>query len=139
MTTRIVRGLIALMLVLPFLSGCARPESAWTLVGTWTNTSYVHPADMAQVIVYGADGTVEAYASAGDAEALATGTYTIERAWIEPEIHWFEVHAVVGSTEYYELDRLTDGGDTYESTWTSTAYPTQMDPAAASYTIRYRE
>jgi hypothetical protein len=139
MIDRRVPGLLVPALLLSVLSGCARPESSWTLVGTWANSSYLPPLDMAEVVVYGADGTVEAYASAGDTAPLATGTYTVERTWVETGAHWFEVHAVVGSAEYYELDKLTAGGDTYESAWTSSAYPTQVDPAAANYTIRYRQ
>jgi hypothetical protein len=49
------------------------------------------------------------------------------------------VHAVLGSAQYYELDELTGGGDTYESTWTSTVYPTQIDPTVARYTTPYRQ
>jgi hypothetical protein len=87
MTDRRVLGLLVPVLLLPLLSGRARPESSWALVGTWTNSSYVYPRDMAPVVEYGADGTVEAYAAQGDAAPLATGPHSIERAWVEPGVH----------------------------------------------------
>ena len=76
-----------------------------------------------------------------DTHVVATGTYVIEDDGTERGIHWFKVKTVFGGTPGYEIDRLTNDGNTYGSVFPWNTYPVEFDPTSPtySYTIRFRQ
>ena len=137
---RVMMALLLMwMLSAPAACVLSDPEASWTLVGTWINPAY--EGGWFGKVVYRDDGTVEIYYLISDTTVVATGTYVIEDDWTEKGIHWFKVKTVFGATPGYEIDKLTNDGNTYESVFTSNAYPAEFDPASPSYsyTIRFRQ
>lgn len=136
-----IRILMLLVIVLA-LSTCApaSPEKSWSLIGTWINQSYETTGAYAAKIVYASDGTVSAYKLVSDTTPESSGTFVIDDDWTETGIHWFKVKGTLGATTYYEIDKLTSGGNDCESVFTTTAYPAQFDPTnpAYGYTTRSR-
>jgi len=115
------------------------PEAGWTLVGTWINAEYEGPDGIPAKVVYRADGSAEIYELISATTADGTGTYVIEADWTENGIHWFKVKYFFGANPGYELDRLTNDGNTYESYFVSGGYPASIDPTSPNYRIRYRQ
>ena len=128
-----------LLWMLPGLVACvlSDPEASWALVGTWINAAY--EGGLFGKVVFRDDGTVEGYNLISDTTVVATGTYIIEDDWTEKGIHWFKVKTVFGATPSYELDKLTNDGNTYESVFASGTYPASFDPTSPSYRIRFRQ
>ena len=123
------------------LSGEDNTEASWRLVGTWINPAYEDPGGFSGKVVYREDGTWEVCDLISDTNAVATGTYIIEGDWTEKGIHWFAVRADSGNIIGYEINKLTNNGNTYESVFSSSSYPTEFDPTSPSYfyTIRFRQ
>ncbi len=128
-----------LLWMIPGLVTCvlSDPEENWALAGTWINETY--EGDLFGKVVFRDDGTVEGYKLISDINVDATGTYVIEDDWTEKGIHWFKVKTVFGATPSYELDKLTNDGNTYESVYDSGAYPASLDPTSPAYRIRFRQ
>jgi hypothetical protein len=138
----IIRPLF-LLLMLVIIATCENnaQEESWSLVGSWINQAYETIDGYSAKVVYLSDGSAEVYKLLSDAIPIATGTYVIDDDWTESGIHWFKVTAPMGGTTYYEIDKLSNGGNTYESVASTVAYPAQFDPLNPSYyyTIRYRQ
>jgi len=133
----------ALSFVLPLLCSPSlfAQEQSWSLVGSWINKAYDSPGTFSAKVVYGADGNLTTYKFLGDSNASAKVPFTIEENWTEKGVHWFKVKIPMGSGTLYEIDKLTEGGNTYESVFCMDKYPLTFDTKSPSYyyTIRYRE
>jgi len=114
-------------------------EKEWSLVGTWVNPAYENTNVYLPKIVYGNDNTISIYFYVNDKAPFGVGNYEIEKDWTESGVHWFMVKSIVNSVVYYELDRLTEGGDKYEGTISHEDYPTNIDITSSSYQIRKRQ
>jgi hypothetical protein len=116
-------------------------EESWPLVGAWINKDYDISGKFSAKVVYGGDGSLKTYRHLSDTSAAADLTFTVEESWTEKGIRWFKVKIPFGSGTMYEIDKLTEGGNTYESVFGTDKYPLSFDPKSPSYmyTIRYRE
>ena len=115
-------------------------EKDWTIVGTWINPAY-DGTDVGKLpkSVLATDGTISLYYHVGGSLPWAVGTYVIESDWTEPGVHWFKVKSAYSVWTYFELAKLTNDGNTYESVASSDAYPSTLDPSSRSYTTRSRQ
>jgi hypothetical protein len=116
-------------------------EESWSLVGTWINKAYDIPGMLNAKIVYGGDGHLTLYKFLSDTTPTAKATFTIEDSWTEKGIRWFKVKILAGNETWYEIDKLTEGGNTYESVFRRDMYPSSFDAKSSPnfYGIRYRE
>jgi hypothetical protein len=134
-------SLFMVVLLLSVTGALSAQEKDWDIVAAWSNQSYETMSGYSAKVVYDSNGTVSVYKLLSDTRVLAVGTYIIDDSWTEPGIHWFKIRGFLGATTYYEIDKLTNMGTTYESVFSTTAYPAKFDPnnAAYGYTIRYRQ
>lgn len=116
-------------------------EKEWSLVGSWTNPEYDKMGGAWGKVVYGSDNIISLYQLTTDTTRLDSGPYIIERDWTESGAHWFKVKLSFADGTYYEIDKLTNGGKTYESVFTTGQYPTTFDKSGetCSYTVRHRQ
>jgi hypothetical protein len=115
------------------------PVSDWSLVGTWINASYEVPGGHFAKVVFQSDGSLAAYTLIADSVPYASGTFTGTSDWTETGIHWFKVQAVLNVTTYYQIDKLTNNGNTHEMVYSTTSYPASFDISSQYYTIRTRQ
>ena len=122
-------------------SSLTAQEKQWSLFGTWVNTDYDKSGDFSGKVSYGNDSQVSLFHLTSDSARYGYAPYVIEKDWIESGIHWFRVKLMFPEGTYYEIDKLTKGGDTYESVFTTGTYPTSFDTSGKvySYTIRTRQ
>ena len=128
-----------------FVLGLAVPrplladEKHWTVVGTWVNPAYDGTnINKLPKNVLTSDGVISLYYHADGSLPWAVGKYAIESDWTEPGVHWFKVKTVYSTWTFFQLARLTDDGNTYESVASSEAFPLTFDPSNQSYTTRHR-
>jgi hypothetical protein len=116
-------------------------ENDWSLVGTWVNPAYEDSNAISPKSLLTSDGAITMYYHIADSVPEAVGTYAIESDWTEPGLHWFKLKSVYGRWTYFELAKLTDGGNKWESVVSTEAYPASFDPSskASAYVIRTRQ
>ena len=114
-------------------------EKEWSLVGTWVNPAYEGSNVYPPQSVFNSDGTITTYYHAGDSLPWASGTYTIESDWTESGVHWFKVKSTFGAYTYFEIAKLTNEGNTYESVGSWGSHPSSFDKSSDSYSIRNRQ
>ena len=133
--------LLSFILPLLFSLSSSAQEESWSLVGTWINKDYDISGTSSAKVVYTDDGHVMLYKRLSDSYPRAKFTYKIEESWTEKGVHWFKVKIPFGTATMYEIDKLTEGGNTYESVFRKDEYPVSFDAKspACSYTIRYRD
>jgi hypothetical protein len=138
------RSSIIIVCVLFFALLCSSSlfaqEESWSLVGSWINKTYDKTGNPSAKVVYGADGVLIAYRHLSDHTGYKT-VYTIEKSWTEKGAHWFKAKMPIQGRTVYEIDKLTEGGNKYESVFDWDKYPSTFDTTSPSYahTIRYRE
>ena len=119
------------------------PAATWELVGIWTNPAYEDSDRYLGKIVYRADGIWEGYDRISDTSPVVKGTYVVDDEWTEKGIHWFAVRAISGDIAGYEINKLSDNGNTYESIFSTISYPSSLEFARISpsdfHTIRFRQ
>ena len=130
-----------LFLALLCSSSLFAQEESWSLVGSWINKAYDKTGNPSAKIVYGADGVFTLYQHLSDHTEMLKTAYTIEKTWTEKGAHWFKVKIPIQTRTAYEIDKLTEGGNKYESVFRWDEYPETFDTKSPSYghTIRYRE
>jgi len=133
----------ALFLALPLLSSHSlfAQEESWSLVASWINKDYDITGKFSAKVAYGSDGTLKTYSHLGDTTESANLTFTVEESWTEKGVRWFKVKIPFYSGAMYEIDKLTEGGNKYESVFCTGQYPSSFDSKSPSYmyTIRYRQ
>ena len=142
------RSSIIIVCVLFFALLCSSSlfaqEESWSLVGSWINKTYDKTGNPSAKVVYGADGVLIAYRHLSDHTGYKT-VYTIEKSWTEKGAHWFKAKYPIQTRTMhgtmYEIDKLTEGGNKYESVFCWDKYPETFDTMSPSYfhTVRYRE
>ena len=115
------------------------PVSDWSLVGTWINASYEVPGGHFAKVMFQVDGSLAAYTLIADSVPYASETFTSTDDWTETGIHWFKVQAVLNATTYYQIDKLTNNGNTHEMVYATTSYPASFDTSSQYYTNRTRQ
>ena len=115
-------------------------EKDWILVGAWVNAAYDGENLYAPKFVFTGDGKVTQYYHIAGSLPRAEGTYVIESDWTEPGVHWFKIKSVYLRWTHFELAKLTNEGNTYESAVSTGGYPSTFDRSGqrSSYTIRTR-
>ena len=150
----IVLEATAVLLSVFLFEGCltakktANDVQDWTVVGSWINKSYDNRDYVPAREVYGHDGTLSYYQHLKDKTPndahypIATGTYSIESSWIEGDVYWFKIRCTFGDEIVYELVKLTESGNTFESVLSMGGnYPAAFVPSEEEdyYTVRHRE
>lgn len=126
------------------LTGCAGPETGWSIVGAWVNPEYVgSTTGSGPRVEYNSDDTFTAYEDLAGTTERATGTNEITEEWTEPGSLWLRTTlTVVGDSNspYYALTRIFDNGNTLEG-WMSTSEPDPetVERGGSDYSIHYRE
>jgi hypothetical protein len=92
-------------------------------------------------VVYGGDGQLTTYKLLSDTSPSSKTVFMIEESWTEKGVRWFKVKIPTATRTMYEMDKLTEGGNTFESVFCMDKYPLSFDtkPPSCYYTIRYRE
>jgi hypothetical protein len=113
----------------------------WSLVGSWINPTYDKTGDFSGKVIYGNDFAISLFHLTSDKTRYGWGHYSVEKDWVEAGAHWFRVEVVFDDGTYYEIDKLTDNGNTYESVFTTGMYPSSFDTSGVQYyyTIRKRQ
>jgi hypothetical protein len=115
-------------------------EKDWTLVGTWINPVYDGGSvDKLPKVVLTSDGAISQYYHVEGSLAWSVGTYVIESDWTEPGVHWFKVRSAYSVWTFFELAKLTNDGNTYESVFSSQTYPSGFITSGDGYRIRNRQ
>lgn len=117
-------------------------EESWSLIGSWINKAYDYPGAFSAKIVYSADGNLTMYKFLKDSNESDKSSFAIEENWTEKGVHWFKVKlSMANGTTWYEIDKLTEGGNKYESVFCRDKYPLNFDPNSPAhyYSVRYRE
>src|SRR5271169_254404 len=138
----ILKGTLTFLLLTGIIAATSlfAQESTWSLVGSWSNPAYDKTGDYSGKVVYGSDHIVSLYHLSSDTIRYGYGPYTIEKDWTESGVHWFRVRLEFAEGTTYEIDKLTDGGNTYESVFTTGMYPSLFDTTGLyPYTIRKRQ
>jgi hypothetical protein len=96
--------------------------------GTWVNTDYAG-SSISQKIIYKADGTFEIFRTADSKEPNGRGRYLITGKWNDSEGNIIYKSHWVGdwSEEAYQLTRISNSGNTFESALAYVEYPTNID------------
>ena len=138
-----ILGLLCTACLFLVISSCAQyaQEKSWSLVGAWINPAYDSSGIASGKVVYGNDKTVFLYRQSNDNASSASGPYLVEKDWTESGAHWFRVKITFSDGVYYEIDKLTQGGKSYESVFTLGHYPEKFDRTAdaRSHTVRTRQ
>jgi hypothetical protein len=115
-------------------------EKDWILIATWVNPAYDGENVYAPKCVFTSDGKITQYYHIAGSLPRAVGTYVIESDWTEPGVHWFKVKSVYLRWTYFEIAKLTNEGNTYESVSSTETYPPAFDTSGQqfSYEIRTR-
>ncbi len=109
------------------------------LYGTWVNMDYKPDAQPHQKII-NYPGRFENFGSAESETAKETGTVTITDKWTDSEGNiWYKETFVVYGQKFYELDKISNSGKTWEFVYSYSKYPTKIDPKNTNYLIYHRK
>jgi len=109
------------------------------IYGTWVNMDYQPDAHPRQKII-NYPGKWATYGSAGSETATETGKYTITEKWTDSEGNiWYKGEVVFPFQKAYELDKISNSGKTWEFVFSSSKYPTKIDPEDSDYHIYHRK
>jgi len=82
----------------------------------------------------------EAFGSAESKTADKKGEYTIKDKWTDSEGNiWYKETFVVYGQKFYELDKISNSGKTLEFQYSTSKYPTKIDPENGRYRIYHRK
>jgi hypothetical protein len=109
------------------------------IYGTWVNMDYKPDAVPNQkVIIY--PGRFGTFGSAESKTAMVTGSYWITDKWTDSEGNiWYKTEFVEFGKKNYELSKISNSGKTREFVYSSSKYPTKIDPENATYHIYHRK
>jgi hypothetical protein len=148
-TTKLISGVVSILVVLAFTLGYAEEKKAYVpkddeeLYGTWVNEDYsgglfgmrkrsIHP-----------DRTWEVFNFATDTTSGWRGTVTITDKWTDSEGNiWYKTYlerADREGIEDYRLCKISSSGSAYEYVTSHVDYPTEMDSGHYTYRIYYRK
>jgi len=130
----VILCVIGMMATMPLFA----QEKEWSLVGTWVNPAYENSNATPPQNIFKGDGTITTYYHIGDSLPWGVGTYSVESDWTEPGVHWFKVKSTFSQWTYFEIAKLTNEGNTYESVGSWDKYPSSFDKSNNSYLTRNR-
>ena len=106
--------------------------------GTWINVDYGTRAHPYQKII-NFPGRYEAYGSANSEIVVERGTFTITDKWTDSKGNiWYKLIWMSDGLKYYELDKISNSGKTWEFVFRPSKYPQKIDSEIASYHIYHR-
>jgi hypothetical protein len=113
------------------------------LICTWVNMEYSEEGPP-QKVIYNNDGTFATYPAKESAEPVCRGTFTIMRAWQDPEGNFlYEVKRselrASGFKVMYKLIKISNGGNAMEHVQKSDTCPKNINTDDASYCKYSRE
>jgi hypothetical protein len=118
--------------------------------GTWINPAYDGEKDRPGKWVLFKDGRELDYVYIADTEPYGEGRNTITEAWVDAKgDRWYKVRSQGGEypftkalVEVWALQRISNGGKTFETVISFADYPTQIDPTPGEgqiYGIWYKQ
>jgi hypothetical protein len=148
-TTKLISGVVSILIVLGFTLSYAEEEKAYVATeteeyyGTWVNPEYKPKAFGGFPVkrVYNSDGTWEIYYLEEMTTPTWRGFYTIIDKWTDSEGSvWYKVASETRGGAYKDkhLVKISNSGNTYESA-ESYDYPAEIDPTHPNYRIYYRK
>ena len=152
-TRTIVSILILVLAVLIIVGSCATGKKASVternlfkeLSGTWVNTEYTGKwLGYEQKLIVYPDGKFEYYLLTTDTNPLRQGyLLTITEVWTDSEgIIWYKATLEEAGGPYYELGKISESGNTWETIGDAINNPTEWDTSKTRYEyyeIRYRQ
>ncbi len=107
------------------------------LDGTWVNMD-ADAGPPQKIISY--PGRFEVFGSAESKTAMVTGSFWITDKWTDSEGNiWYKTEFVEFGKKNYELSKISNSGKTWEFVYSSSKYPTKIDPENATYSIYHRK
>ena len=108
--------------------------------GTWINSEYDTRSIEAKFVCH-PDGTFDTYNNTTDTGATGHLTYTIMEAWYDRKGDIWYNASYVRKGEFgtgYELGKLANNATVWESVWSRSKVPEELDPLR-NYVIYYRQ